>query len=82
MPQVGPKKKKKKKKKKKIYSWSSHSGAIGLASLQCWDAGSIPNPAQCVKDLELLQLQQRSQLWPGNSKCRRTAKERKKQRIL
>ena len=55
---------------------SSHCGTTGLAvSLECWDAGSIPGPAQGVKDLALLQLRYTSQLWvgsdpwPGNSIC-------------
>ena len=32
-------------------------------SLECWDAGSIPAPAQWAKDLVLPQLRPRSQLW-------------------
>ena len=26
-----------------------------VASLECWDAGSVPSPTQCFKDLMLLQ---------------------------
>ena len=65
----------------------------GLAvPLECWDAGSIFSPAQCVKDLALLQLwlklklRLRSQLWlgsdpwPRNSICLGTAKKKKKKK--
>ena len=46
---------------KKTKLRSSHCGTMGLAaSLECWDAGSIPIPAQWVKDLVLLQLRCRS----------------------
>ena len=45
-----------------------------------WDVGSIPSPAQWVKDLVLLQLQLRSgsDTWPGNSVCCRAAKKGEK----
>ena len=37
--------------------WRSHSGAMGsAASLQCWDASSIPGLAPWVKDLSWPQL--------------------------
>ena len=38
------------------------SGVPTVASLECWDAGSIPGPAQRVKDPALLQLWRRSQI--------------------
>ena len=66
---------------------SSHYGTTGsAASLQCWDTGSIPEPAEWVKDLALPQLpRHRLQLWlgsdpwPGNSTCHRVVgKKRKK----
>ena len=47
------------------------------------DSGSIPAPAQWVKDLALPQLKHRLQLWlrfdawPENSTCLRTAKGQK-----
>ena len=66
---------------------SSCRGTTGsAASLQHWDPGSIPGPAQWVKDLVLLQLQRRSQLqlrsdpWPGNPICRGVAKKEKKKK--
>ena len=55
---------------------------MGSMSLQLWDAGLIPGAAQWVKDLELLQLQQRwqsglrSDPWPGNSICYGVARKR------
>lgn len=34
--------------------WSSRCGVTGSAvSWECWDVGSIPSPAQSVKDLVL-----------------------------
>ena len=67
--------------------WSSQCGATGsVSSLEHWDASLIPGPAQCVKDLALLQLWHRMQLWlgsylwPGNSICcEATQKEKTKQ---
>ena len=56
----------------------------GISSiLQHWGAGSIPSPAQWVKDLTLPQLQLGSQLaksdpWPGNSICCKVAKTKQK----
>ena len=70
-----------KEKKKKKSKRSSCCVTIGsVASLQRWDTGSIPSPAQWVKDPVLPQLWHRSPLWfgsepwPGNSKCREAAK--------
>ena len=54
-----------------------------VASLEHWDTGSIPGPAQ-VEDTALSQLQHRSKLqfgsdpWLENSICRRAAKKEKK----
>ena len=60
-------------------------GATGLAaSLQCWDAGRIPGLVQWIKDLALpqlwhrLQVQLRSDPWPGNSIFHGAAKKKKK----
>ena len=64
---------------------SSSCSAIGLvASLEPWDAGSIPGPEGGLKDPALPQLHPRSlqQLgshpWPGSSTCRRGCQKRKK----
>ena len=57
-----------------------------MASSEHWDTDSSPCPAQWVKDLVLLQLQLRSQLWlrsdpwPGNSMSLRAAKNKKKKK--
>ena len=55
---------------------SSCCGATGLVvSWECWDTGSIPSPAQWVKDLALLKLWLRWRLqlgsdpWFGSSIC-------------
>jgi len=59
-----------------------------VASVEHWDTGSIPSPAQWVKDLALLQLQQRSQKclgsdpWPENSICHKAAKRGKKKELV
>ena len=61
-----------------------HNATGWTASLECWDTGSIPSPAQWVKDLVLPQLWYRLQLWlrsdpwPGNSIGRKAAKKGKK----
>ena len=58
------------------------------ASLECWDAGSLPYLAQRVKDLALLQPRYKSQrwlrsdLWPGSSICHRVGKEEKKEKTV
>ena len=50
---------------------------------RCWDLGSIPSPAQWVKDPVLLQLWLRSLLWlrsnpwPRSSICCKAAKKKK-----
>ena len=47
----------------KQVDWSSHCGTTGSASAwERWDMGSIPSPAQWVKDPALLQLKLHSQL--------------------
>ena len=63
-----------------------HSGAPTTAQLDWWHlgsartTGSIPGPAQWVKDLALVQLGLRSGLqlgsdaWPGSSICHEAAK--------
>ena len=55
-------------------------------SLEHWDAALIPGPAHGVKDMALLQLQHRLQLqlrsdpWPGKSICHGVAKKEKEKR--
>lgn len=65
--------------------WSSHCGSARLAaSWECWDRGSIPDPAQWVKGPALPQvwltwkLQLDSHPWGGNSICCKMAKKKKK----
>ena len=60
------------------------SGSMGsVASLELWNAGSIPGPTQWVKDIALLLLWCRLQLWlgsdpwSGNSICQRKKKKKK-----
>ena len=63
----------------------SHCGSVGSAAVfrECWGTGSIPGPAQEVKDLGLPQLWLRLQLWlgsdpwPGSSICLRAAEKLK-----
>ena len=47
-------------------------------SWEHWDEGSIPAPAQWVKDPTLSLLWLRSDPWPGSSICRGVAKKEKK----
>ena len=61
---------------------------MGLAVYgELWDVGSIPGPAQRVKDPALLQLRLRSQLqlrsdpWTRSSLCHKVAKKEKKNLI-
>ena len=60
-------------------------GTMGsVASWEPWDAGLIPSPAQWVKDPGLsqlwlrLQLQLRSDPWPGSATCFMVAKKERK----
>ena len=83
----GPKKKKKEYGPQQLWvPWpgSSYCGTRGSAvSLVCWDIGSIPCPAQWIKDpaqlWHRLQLWLRSDPWPGNSIYHRAAKKEKKE---
>ena len=77
------------RKDKKNNSRSSCCDTTGLeVSWEGWDTGSIPGPAQWVKDLALLQLQYRSNLqlgsdpWSLNSKCHGVAKKQNKIRTI
>ena len=74
---------------KVLYFWSSYCGAKGLAaSLEHWDAGSIPSLTRWVKDPTLLQLRTRLQLrlgydpWPRSPICHGEAKKRRKNKSL
>ena len=80
----GPKKQNKNKNKNEVVLWSSHYGTTGSSvSWEHWDTGSIPGPAQWVKDTALAQLQLRWKLWlesdpwPGDSICHRAVKKKK-----
>ena len=73
--------------KKKRKTRSSHCSTVELVlSLEQWDVGSIPGPAQWIKDLALPQLWCRSQLWLGSdpwlqkSICHRVAKKEKQKK--
>ena len=62
-------------------------GTTGSAvSQERWDTGSIPSPAQWVKDPALLRfrlwLWLRSDPWPGNSMCCGVAKHEKIKKVL
>ena len=69
---------------KNMHRRSCCSTMGSAASLEHWDVGSIPSPAQRVKDPVLPQLQGRWQLllrsdpWPGNSICHGVVKKGKK----
>ena len=71
---------------KKLNSWSFRCGATGSAvSLQRQDAGSSPGPMQWVKESgtvsqNRLQLQLRSDPWPGHSICCSAATKGKKKK--
>ena len=65
---------------------SSYCGATGWAAFwECWEAGSIPSPAQWVKVQALPQLRLSSSLWlgsdpsPGTSVCHGVQKKKRNQ---
>ena len=58
----------------------SHCGAVGsVVSLECWDTGLIPSPAQRIKDLAAVVLLE-SDPWLRNSICYRATKNEKKKK--
>ena len=71
-----------------LYEEFPHGARGSSASLEPWGIGSIPGPAQWVKDPVLPQLWHRSQLelgsdsWPGNSIRHGAAKNEKKKNTM
>lgn len=52
------------------------------ASLECWDEGSVPGLAHWVKDLALLQVWHRSQLWLGSAPGQPKKKKKNSKKLL